>query len=360
MNLAAALFPLLRPVLHGLDPETAHRISMRLLRLAPSSVEKPSHPRLAVTAFGVRFPNPLGMAAGFDKNAVVPDALLGLGFGFVEVGTVTPRAQSGNPSPRLFRLGEDRAVINRLGFNNEGQAAALQRLKVRRRNGIAGVNIGANKDSADRAGDYVTGIETFAEIADYLTVNISSPNTPGLRALQSRAELTGLLDRLNDARARQTRRPPMLLKISPDLIADELEDVARCCAGGAVDGIIVSNTTISRPELKSRHSPEQGGLSGMPLFDLSTRQLARLYQATQGRIPLVGVGGISDAAAAWTKLAAGATLLQLYTAFIYQGPAVIGHILTGLSARLAAENTTLAGLRGRDAERLAHHGLSGT
>ncbi len=360
MGLASGIFPLLRPVLHRLDPETAHHVSMRLLRLAPRRAERPSDARLAVAAFGLHFPNPLGLAAGFDKNAVVPDALRALGFGFVELGTVTPLAQSGNPSPRVFRLAEDKAVINRLGFNNEGHAAALQRLKVRRRNGIAGVNIGANKDSPDRVDDYVAGIAAFSAVADYLTVNISSPNTPGLRALQSRDELTGLLDRLNQARARQKRRPPMLLKISPDLSTDELEDVARCCEGGAVDGIIVSNTTISRPDLKSRHGTEQGGLSGMPLFDLSTRQLARLYLVTQGRIPLVGVGGISDAATAWTKLAAGATLLQLYTALIYQGPAVIENILSGLSARLAAEKTTLAELRGRDAELIAHHGLSGT
>lgn len=359
MTLAGRIFPLLRPFLHRLDPETAHRLSLRLLGLAPRHIQPLADPGLAVTAFGLNFANPLGIAAGYDKDAAVPGPLLDLGFGFVEVGTVTPLPQDGNARPRIFRLAEDRAVINRLGFNNRGHAAAARRLTTRPRLGIVGVNIGANKQSADRAADYVAGIETFSKIAGYLTVNISSPNTPGLRHLQSRQELGILLSRLDEARARQTRRPPMLLKISPDLDLAELTDVARCCEQGGVDGIIVTNTTIARPNLRSPLAGEQGGLSGAPLFDLSTCRLAQLYLLTEGRIPLVGVGGISDAQSAWTKLAAGATLLQIYTALVYQGPAVIERILGGLSAKLSAENITLAQLRGRDAERIAHHGLSG-
>ena len=361
MTLAGRGFLLLRPLLHSLDAETAHGLTLRLLGHVSNKASGAGYPSLAESAFGLKFPNPLGLAAGFDKNAEVPDAMLSLGFGFVETGTVTPRPQSGNPPPRLFRLAEDRAVINCLGFNNGGHAAALHRLRCRRgERGIVGVNIGANSDSVDRIADYVAGIETFSEIADYLTVNISSPNTPGLRSLQSRAELTALLSRLNDARSRQPRHPPMLLKIAPDLDDGELEDVARCCADAAIDGIIVSNTTTSRPGLKSPLASEPGGLSGQPLFDLSTRQLARMYLLTNGGIPLIGVGGISNAETAWTKIAAGATLLQLYTALIYQGPALVAQILSGLTARLAAENTSLGRLRGRDAALIAHQGLSGT
>jgi dihydroorotate dehydrogenase len=360
MTLVRLAFPLLRPLLHGLDAETAHSLTIRLLKRAPPAALARQEPRLAVSAFGLQFPNPLGLAAGFDKNGEVPDAMLAQGFGFVEVGTLTPKPQPGNPRPRLFRLAEDRAVINRLGFNNDGHAAALARLAARRHSGIIGINIGANKDSSDRIADYVTGIETFSDVADYLTVNISSPNTPGLRSLQSRAELQSLLARLNEARAGQARRPPMLLKIAPDLRDDELEDIAKCCGGGTVDGIVVSNTTIARPPLKSNQAQEQGGLSGAPLFELSTRQLARLYLFTQGRIPLVGVGGIGDAGAAWTKILAGATLLQLYSALVYRGPKLVAEILAGLTERLAHQGSTLETARGREAEAIAHQGLSGT
>ena len=360
MTLASLAFPLLRPLLHGLDAETAHGLTIRLLKLMPPAAALPPVSHLAVSTLGLHFANPLGLAAGFDKNAEVPDAMLAQGFGFVEVGTVTPKPQSGNPRPRLFRLAEDRAVINRMGFNNDGHAAAHARLAARRGSGLVGVNLGAHRDSTGRIADYVAGIEAFSEVADYLTVNISSPNTPGLRSLQSRAELQSLLARLNEARARQTQRPPMLLKIAPDLSAGELEDIARCCGGGTVDGIIVSNTTIARPPLKSRHAHEPGGLSGAPLFELSTRQLARLYLLTQGRIPLVGVGGIGDAETAWAKILAGATLLQLYSALIYRGPALVAEIVEGLSARLTREGSTLASVRGRDAKAIAHQGLSGT
>lgn len=360
MSLAGLAFPAVRPLLHALDAETAHRLTIRALVIAPPAAAPKSDPRLAVRAFGIDFPNPLGLAAGFDKNAEVPDAMLGLGFGFTEIGTVTPRPQAGNPRPRLFRLAEDQAVINRMGFNNDGHAAALKRLQARtRRGGIVGVNIGANKDSADRIGDYVAGIDAFAPVASYFTVNISSPNTPGLRALQSRAELQQLLARLNDAR-QAAARPPMLLKIAPDLAPDELEDIASCCAGGAVDGIIVSNTTLSRPGLRSPLAREQGGLSGAPLLELSTCQLARLFLLTGGRIPLIGAGGVHDAESALLKLRAGASLVQLYSALVYQGPGLVAVILEGIMRELARRQETLESLRGRDAARLAHQSGSGT
>ena len=361
MSLAALAFPFARPLLHSLDAETAHGLTIRALSAMPARAPAAADPRLAVDAFGLRFPNPLGVAAGFDKNAEVPDAMLALGFGFTEIGTVTPKPQMGNPRPRLFRLPEDRAVINRMGFNNEGHAAALRRLAARRaRGGIVGVNIGANKDSADRIGDYVQGIAAFAHLASYFTVNISSPNTPGLRGLQSRAELEQLLGRLNDERARQEKEPPMLLKIAPDLREDELEDIAAACGGGAVDGIIVSNTTLARDGLRSGHAKEQGGLSGLPLLQLSTRQLARMFVLTDGKIPLVGAGGVHDGASALLKIRAGASLVQLYSALVYQGPGLVTSILGYLAGEAARSGGSLASLRGRDAATLAHQGSSGT
>ena len=359
MSLAALAFPFARPLLHALDAETAHGLTIRALSAMPAGAPAAADPRLAVEAFGLSFPNPLGVAAGFDKNAEVPDAMLALGFGFTEIGTVTPKPQVGNPRPRLFRLPEDGAVINRMGFNNEGHAAALRRLEARRgRGGIVGVNIGANKDSADRIGDYVQGIARFTHVASYFTVNISSPNTPGLRGLQSRAELEQLLSRLNDERARHEAQPPMLLKIAPDLREDELEDIAAAC-GGAVDGIIVSNTTLSRDGLRSGHAKEQGGLSGLPLLALSTRQLARMFVLTDGRIPLVGAGGVHDGASALMKIRAGASLVQLYSALVYQGPELVTDILNHLAAEAARHGGSLASLRGRDAALLAHQGSSG-
>lgn len=361
MNLAARAFLLVRPVLHRLDAEQAHGMTVAALRRLPHAAAVAPDPRLAVKAFGLDFPNPLGLAAGFDKNAEVPDAMLGLGFGFTEIGTVTPRPQAGNPRPRLFRLPEDEAVINRMGFNNEGHEAASLRLMARAaRPGIVGVNIGANKDSEDRIGDYVKGIAHFSHLASYFTVNISSPNTPGLRALQSRAELEALLSRLNEARAVQSQKPPMLLKIAPDLRDDELDDIAEACGGGKVDGIIVSNTTLVRDGLASPLKTEQGGLSGKPLFLLSTRQLAKVFVRTKGDIPLVGAGGIHDAASAWSKLRAGASLLQLYSALVFKGPGLVTEILDGVSARVAESKQSLSSIRGVDAEDVAHHGLSGT
>lgn len=333
----------LRPLLHRMDAEQAHRLTISALQCAPRPKPK-QWPALQVGCFGLEFPNPLGLAAGFDKNAEVPDAMLALGFGFVEIGTVTPRPQQGNPKPRLFRLMEDQAVINRMGFNNEGHAAVLSRLKRRMaRGGVVGVNLGANKDSTDRVADYVAGISAFADVAQYYTINISSPNTPGLRTLQSASELRPLLDSLNAARARLPRAIPMLLKIAPDLADDDLKVIAECVAGGAVDGVILTNTTLSRPNLVSPLAAEQGGLSGAPLSDLSTRILARFYILTGGKIPLIGVGGIASAAQAWEKVIAGASLIQLYTALAFQGPALVDGILEGLDMRLKASGFSTLG-----------------
>ena len=352
MNILSGLFHLSRPFLHALDAEQAHLATIRALSCLPLRQQgKNPYPQLSQKLFGLEFPNPLGLAPGFDKNAEVPHTMLGFGFGFVEVGTVTPRPQSGNAKPRLFRLSEDRAVINRMGFNNQGHEAVLQRLLQRRVPGIIGVNIGANKDSTDRIADYVRGIEVFSDIASYITINISSPNTPGLRGLQTPAELQKLLAGLNGARARQKIRVAMLLKIAPDLGDDELRDIATCCGGGAVDGVIISNTTLSRPSLVSNHADEAGGLSGRPLRSLATRQLARFFVLTKGQIPLVGVGGVEDAASALEKIRAGASLVQLYSALVYQGPGLVADILDGMRDEVGSSQ--LASIRGSEAERLS-------
>jgi dihydroorotate dehydrogenase len=360
MNLPRLLFPLARPLLHALDPETAHRLTVRALGMMPHTMAA-SDPRLHSRVMGLDFPNPLGLAAGFDKNADVQDAMLGLGFGFVEVGSVTPRPQDGNPRPRLFRLAEDDAVINRMGFNNVGHDAVLKRLTARRaKGGIVAVNLGANKDSADRTADYVEGLKRFADVASYVTVNISSPNTPGLRTLQSADELEGLLSRLMEARA-QVRRVPVVLKVAPDLVPDELAALAAACLRFGVDAIAMSNTTVSRPGLKSPHAKEAGGLSGKPLLDLSTRQLANLRLLTGGRIPLIGIGGIFDAESAWAKIAAGASLLQLYTALTFRGPGLVGEILDGVLRICARKGyAQFSEAVGTKADAIAHHGLSGT
>ncbi len=358
MNLSDIGFKLARPLLHCMDAETAHGLTIRALKTGLAGETKlVSPPNLGISCFGLDFENPLGLAAGFDKNAEVPDAMLAQGFGFVEVGTVTPRPQSGNPRPRLFRLSEDQAVINRMGFNNEGHDAVLERLRRRRhRAGIVGVNIGANKDSGDRISDYVAGIAAFSDIASYLTINISSPNTPGLRNLQSAGELAVLLKRLDEARQAQQLRVPMLLKIAPDLEAGEMQDIAGCCLNSAIDGVIVSNTTVSRPALRSANAGETGGLSGAPLFDLSTRQLARFYLLTKGKMPLVGAGGISNAEQAWSKICAGASLLQLYSALVFKGPGLVREILDGLVLKLAEKKLSkLSDAVGCSAEQIAHH-----
>jgi dihydroorotate dehydrogenase len=358
MILLDAAFRLGSTVLRKMDAETAHHATLQALKCLPPLPSQTAYPSLSQNLFGLTFPNPLGLAPGFDKNAEVPDAMLRLGFGFVEVGTVTPRPQEGNAKPRLFRLIEDQAVINRMGFNNLGHDAALKRLTARTRRGIVGVNIGANKDSVDRAADYVAGIAAFSDIADYITVNISSPNTPGLRGMQSADELQKLLARLNEARAIHNKRPAILLKIAPDLGDDELSDVASCCASGQVDGVIVSNTTLSRPTLSSAHGAESGGLSGRPLFSLSTQQLAKFYLKSHGKIPLIGVGGVEDGKTAVAKIEAGASLLQVYSALVYHGPGLVGVVNRAIATAVARAGS-FAALCGSRAEFWSHQTDSG-
>jgi dihydroorotate dehydrogenase len=337
-------------LLRGLDAETAHRATIAALRLAPSRTPGPDAPPLATRVFGLDFPNPLGLAAGFDKNAEVFDKTPALGFGFVEVGTLTPLPQSGNARPRAFRLVEDRAVVNRYGFNNDGHAPALARLNGRKRQGIVGVNVGANKDAADRLADYAAGVSAFAGVADYLTINVSSPNTPGLRDLQEPAALRELLQRAQEARTAAARQPPLLLKIAPDVTLDQLDAIVRVARDAKIEGMIVSNTTISRPDtLRSAFARETGGLSGAPLFELSTRRLAQTYLRVEGQFPLVGVGGIDGPETAIAKLEAGASLLQLYSALVFEGPGLVGRIKRGIAAKLAGEGVGLGQLVGRDA-----------
>lgn len=350
----------LQPLLRRLDPERAHAAALAALRWAPVPVPPTDDPRLAAEAFGLRFPNPLGVAAGFDKNATVPDALLGLGFGFVEVGTITPRPQPGNARPRVFRLTGSRAVINRYGFNSDGHAATRTRLLARRaQGGLVGVNLGANKDTADRAADYAAGIAAFADLASYIAINVSSPNTPGLRDLQGAAALDDLLARAIDTReaaaAGNGRRVPLLLKIAPDLDETGLDTVVRIARDRRLDGMIVSNTTVARPPALTaeRHAREAGGLSGRPLFGPATRVLAQTFLRVERQFPLIGVGGIEDAATAETKVAAGATLLQLYTALTFAGPTLVDDIKRGLRAGLDRTGATLASLCGCDAAVLA-------
>jgi dihydroorotate dehydrogenase len=332
-----AAFALARPLLFALDPENAHRLAIAALGFAPGAPAEPD-PRLATTAFGLAFPNPLGMAAGFDKNAEVPDGLLGLGFGFVEVGTLTPLPQPGNQQPRLFRLTPDEALINRLGFNNDGYEAAQQRLARRARRGIVGVNIGPNKDAVDRIADYVQGIRTFADVASYLTINVSSPNTPHLRDLQQKAALDELIARVIETRDACAVRRPVLVKIAPDLDLAALDDVVAVARARGVDGMIVSNTTISRPAgLADPAARQAGGLSGRPLFGPSTRLLAETYLRVESAFPLIGCGGVDSAAAAYAKIRAGASLVQLYSALIFRGPGLIEEILAGLRAMIESD-----------------------
>lgn len=322
-----------RSALFKLDPETAHGLSIAALKsgMVPGC-RADGDPRIAVKVAGLNFPNPLGMAAGYDKNAEVASELARLGFGFVEVGTLTPKAQSGNPKPRIFRLVNDHAVINRLGFNNQGHTEAHARVAGRRRDGILGINIGANKDTEDRIGDYVAGISRFADVADYFTVNISSPNTPGLRNLQTREALSELLGRVLAERDAQTKRIPVFLKIAPDLTEPDLDDVAAECLSHKLDGVIVSNTTLSRTGLTDDpNRTEAGGLSGRPIFARSTIVLAKMRQKLGAEMPLIGVGGIDSAEMAAEKIRAGADLVQLYTGFIYGGPLLPGRIVRGLS-----------------------------
>jgi dihydroorotate dehydrogenase len=326
-------------VLGGLPPEMAHRAAINAFRLYRVGPESEGDPRLRIEVFGLAFPNPLGLAAGYDKNAEAVDALGAIGFGFVEVGTLTPRPQTGNPKPRLFRLCADRAIINRMGFNNDGYAAASERLRKARRRGIVGVNIGPNKDSLDRIADYALGVETFSALADYFTINISSPNTPGLRDLHARDDFARLVDAVLHARDNARSRRPILVKISPDAPEAQLDDLISIALDRRLDGLIVSNTSVARPPgLQSDRAQQAGGLSGRPIYAGSTRLLARCFLRCNGALPIIGVGGIEDAAGALAKIEAGATLLQIYTGFIYGGPRTIDEILRGLGTEIEGRN----------------------
>ena len=332
------------PLLRLAPAEAAHAFTLWALKrgLVPAGRAE-DDPVLACRLWGREFSNPIGLAAGFDKHAEVPDAMLALGFGFVEVGSITPRPQPGNPRPRMFRLEQDEAVINRLGFNSAGMAAAAARLRRRlgsgrRRPGIVGVNLGVDRDTADAAADYAAGAKALGPFADYLVVNVSSPNTPGLRALQSRAALEELLAKVKAARGGAGEPPPVVLKIAPDLTEEELAEIAGVAVSGLTDGLIVSNTTTARPEgLSSRRRFEAGGLSGRPLFGPSTEMLRKMYRLTEGKVPLIGVGGISSGREAYAKICAGASLVQLYTALVYRGPGLVGRIKTDLSDLLRAD-----------------------
>jgi dihydroorotate dehydrogenase len=353
---------LAQPLLRALDPETAHDLTIRALATLPMPQPAPDDPRLRVRTFGLDFPNPVGLAAGFDKQAQVPDALLRLGFGFVEVGGVTPLPQPGNPRPRAFRLAADEAVINRYGLNSEGMEAVAVRLRARQgRPGIVGLNVGANKDAADRSADYAACARTFAGLVDFLTVNVSSPNTPGLRDLQGEAVLDELIARVVEMRETVTgqggRRTAILLKIAPDLTPDMLDGIVAVALRRRIDALVVSNTTIARPASlrETALSKEAGGLSGRPLFAPSTRVLAQVRLRVGAELPLIGVGGIDSAQATWTKIEAGASLVQLYTALVYKGPGLVGEIKAGLLERMAREGlASLAPVVGRRAQELAH------
>lgn len=324
--------------LHRLDPETAHGLALKALRagLAPLSGPVTSE-RLKTSLAGLDLPNPVGLAAGFDKNAEALDQLARAGFGFLEVGAATPRPQPGNPRPRLFRLSQDRAAINRFGFNNDGMQAIGARLATRPKGAVIGLNLGANKDSLDRAADFATVLDQCGAHLDFATVNVSSPNTEKLRDLQGKAALSVLLAGVMDARDRLDRKIPVFLKIAPDLTPDELEDVAAVAIAARVDAVIATNTTLSRDGLASPQRDQTGGLSGAPLFERSTRVLARLSELTGGTLPLIGVGGVGSAEQAYEKIRAGASAVQLYTAMIYQGLSLAGDIARGLDALLARD-----------------------
>ena len=330
------LYPLIRPLAFALDAERAHRLTIRALKLLPPHRPPDFPDSLKTTVAGLEFPTPIGLAAGFDKDAEVPEQMLTLGFGFVEVGTLTPEPQAGNPKPRLFRLRKDQAVINRMGFNNVGQPSAYARLREDMQlPGIIGVNIGANKGSADRIADYVNGVRAMAPVAKYLTINISSPNTPGLRQLQDEGALRALLSAVQEARS--PKGPPIFLKVAPDLGKGEPDQIVRVALQHGIDAIIVSNTTVSRPSLRSKHHTESGGLSGAPLRALALKALRDFRAASGGEMPLIGVGGISTAEDAWERIRTGANLVQLYTAMVYEGPGIAARIAHGLARKLKQE-----------------------
>ena len=329
-----SLYSLVRPLAFALDAETAHRLTIAALRimtaLDPARFPESLHSKVA----GLEFPSPVGLAAGFDKDAEVPEQMLGLGFGFVEVGTLTPKPQPGNPKPRLFRLVEDCAVINRMGFNNDGLDRAYGRLRHSTHlHGVIGVNVGANKDSPNRIADYADGVRRMAPVARYLTINISSPNTPGLRGLQEEGELRELLAAVEEVRTDK----PIFLKVAPDLAAGDHDRIVRAALDHHVDALIVANTTVSRPPLKSRHAGETGGLSGAPLRPLALEALRAFRNASGGEIPLIGVGGIANADDAWERIRAGASLVQLYSAMVFEGPQIARTIASDMARRLKRE-----------------------
>ncbi len=339
------IYPLLRPALFCLDAEKAHRLAVRSLGLMGGSARKATlgpQPALAQRLWSLDFPNPVGLAAGFDKNAECYRGALGLGFGFVEIGSVTPRPQAGNPKPRLFRLPADRAVINRMGFNNDGMEAVASRLAGRdRTRGIVGVNLGKNKETVDAAADYELGVAQLGPLADYLVINVSSPNTPGLRALQGKEPLAELIQRTRAARDKLAGLPPLLLKIAPDLTDDDQQDIAEVALSLGLDGLIISNTTIARPPLREAETAkEAGGLSGAPLLGPATVLLGRMYRLTGGKLPLIGVGGIASARDAYARIRAGASLVQLYSAMVYEGPGLAARITAELPRLLAADGFT--------------------
>jgi dihydroorotate dehydrogenase len=341
------MFATLRPLMFALDPETAHNVTLAALRSGLVPQAAADDPILATTLAGLALPNPIGLAAGFDKDVLVPDAMLRLGFGFVECGSVTPRPQDGNPRPRVFRLVEDAAIINRLGFNNRGLEHAVVRLAARRHKpGIVGINLGANKDAEDRTADYVAGVRAAAALASYVTVNISSPNTPGLRALQDGAALADLVARVIAARG--SIAVPLFVKVAPDLEPGDFDTIARIAIDGGVDGLIVSNTTVSRPGLHSAHAGETGGLSGEPLKPLALAALESFARATDGAMPLIAAGGIASGADAYARIRAGASAVQLYTALVYHGPGLVERIKTELAALLRRDGfTSVAAAVGR-------------
>ena len=346
------LYPLIRPLLFSLDPERAHHLSIAALKWLPGRAPSVIGP-LATTVAGITFPNPVGLAAGYDKDAEASDALFALGFGFVEVGTIPPLPQPGNPRPRLFRLAEDRAVINRFGFNSQGAEAARARLAARQgKPGVIGINIGANKDAADRVADYATMMRMMAPLATYIAVNISSPNTPGLRALQDEGALTALLDAVIAARGAST--VPIFLKVAPDLEPGDIDAIARIAIDKRLGALIVGNTTVSRPALASAHAGEAGGLSGAPLAELALQRLRDFRKATGGAMPLVGVGGISTAESAWARIRAGASLVQIYSAMLYEGPFLARRIVRALPALMRRDGfASIAEAVGSEAHTMA-------